>query len=252
MEQIYNDYELNLSANRIKDNVDEIAESMSFMIGGNQQSNSSKSEAIFKKIGETPIDFAKNFYRSNINDLRFIKSKVGSFDDIYKELSDGVVMTLVGIIKFPVTFARMMTMASDIKSSKSSPEVQQVRNNLTEGAKLLSEIAQMDISIEVKTAINSLQNEIKSIEKKLDPSSGCFIATCVYEDYNHSNVITLRIFRDLYLSKNLVGRLIIRIYYSISPLLIFLFNITWVKSLSKYILSQFVNHINKSYYAKQQ
>ncbi len=250
MEKAYSDYELNQTANRIIKRVDDIAKSMSSMMGANSFGSSPNMGNIFQKVGEYPIDFAKEFYRSNINDLRYIKSKVGSFDETYKELSDGVVMTVVGLVKFPVSFARLMTAAGDIKSQKNSPELLKARRNLTEGAQLLSEVAQQDISIEVKTAINSLQNDIKAIEKKLDPSSGCYIATSIYKDYDHPNVLTLRCFRDMYLSKSVAGNAMIRIYYFLSPSMISLFRNKYINYATKFILDYFTKHINKVEYGK--
>jgi hypothetical protein len=45
----------------------------------------------------------------------------------------------------------------------------------------------------------------------------CFIATAVYGDLNHPKVITLRRFRDRVLTKNSLGRAVIRLYYHLGP-----------------------------------
>ena len=47
--------------------------------------------------------------------------------------------------------------------------------------------------------------------------SGCFIATATMKDYNHPIVIDLRNFRDMFLLKNIFGRIFIRIYYYFGP-----------------------------------
>lgn len=47
--------------------------------------------------------------------------------------------------------------------------------------------------------------------------SACFIATAVYEDYNHPNVIILRNFRDNYLLTNSIGSKFVQFYYRYSP-----------------------------------
>jgi len=54
-------------------------------------------------------------------------------------------------------------------------------------------------------------------------SGGCYIATMVYGDYEHPQVLVLREFRDNFLAQFLLGRLFIRFYYKFSP--------GWVKSL---------------------
>ena len=64
-----------------------------------------------------------------------------------------------------------------------------------------------------------------SIKDMSQPSSnsGCYIATMVYGDYEHPQVLVLREFRDNFLAKFLLGRLFIRFYYKYSP--------GWVKAL---------------------
>lgn len=48
-------------------------------------------------------------------------------------------------------------------------------------------------------------------------SDGCFIATAVYGDYDHPQVLKLRHFRDSTLRKSLLGRCFISFYYSVGP-----------------------------------
>ena len=68
------------------------------------------------------------------------------------------------------------------------------------------------------------------------PSSnnGCYIATMVYGNYEHPQVLVLRKFRDDFLSNFLLGRLFIRFYYKYSP--------GWVKSLKH---NKFINKLIK-------
>lgn len=47
--------------------------------------------------------------------------------------------------------------------------------------------------------------------------SNCFIATAVYEDYNHPKVKVLRTFRDDYLLTNELGTKFVEAYYKYSP-----------------------------------
>ena len=49
-------------------------------------------------------------------------------------------------------------------------------------------------------------------------ASACYIATMVYGDYNHPQVIALRRFRDNTLRKSSIGRAFISFYYKNSPL----------------------------------
>lgn len=47
--------------------------------------------------------------------------------------------------------------------------------------------------------------------------TNCFIATAVYEDYNHPQVMILRQFRDKYLLQNKNGKKFVELYYKYSP-----------------------------------
>ena len=53
--------------------------------------------------------------------------------------------------------------------------------------------------------------------KKSERKQECYIATAVYGSYDAPQVIALRRYRDESLSKNILGRLFIRIYYKLSP-----------------------------------
>lgn len=76
-------------------------------------------------------------------------------------------------------------------------------------------------------------------------SSGCYIATCVYGSYDCPQVWTLRRYRDEQLSYNVFGRIFIRTYYLISPVLVRWFgSCKWFKRLWKPILDRMVNSLN--------
>lgn len=48
---------------------------------------------------------------------------------------------------------------------------------------------------------------------------GCFVATCAYGNADHPDVMFLRLYRDLELSRHAAGRLFIRFYYALGPYL---------------------------------
>jgi hypothetical protein len=51
-------------------------------------------------------------------------------------------------------------------------------------------------------------------------SSGCYVATSVYGDYDAPQVQVLRRWRDQTLSRSSLGRSFVRFYYSVSPSLV--------------------------------
>ena len=73
----------------------------------------------------------------------------------------------------------------------------------------------------------------------------CYIATAVYGSYNCPQVWTLRRYRDFTLSQTWYGRTFIRLYYAISPILVFLFGKTkWFKKLWKPKLDRMIRELN--------
>lgn len=79
-------------------------------------------------------------------------------------------------------------------------------------------------------------------------TEGCYIATMVYEDYNHPKVLELRSFRDNFLNKNYVGRNFIKLYYLYSPKVVKrLENKKNVTKIIKKILDKFIYLIENKY-----
>ena len=65
-----------------------------------------------------------------------------------------------------------------------------------------------------------------SANKQTQPASqkeGCYIATCVYGSYDCPQVRLLRRFRDEHMKKTPAGRIFIRLYYAVSPVLVLCF-----------------------------
>lgn len=65
--------------------------------------------------------------------------------------------------------------------------------------------------------ISTYSNSNSSTQKE---SEGCYIATMVYGDYDHSQVLVLRKFRDDKLLTNIPGRIFVKLYYWTSPKLV--------------------------------
>ena len=76
-------------------------------------------------------------------------------------------------------------------------------------------------------------------------SGGCYIATAVYGSYDCPQVWTLRRYRDDTLAKTVGGRLFIKSYYLISPIVVKYFGKTeWFKNFCKPKLDRFVRKLN--------
>ena len=96
-------------------------------------------------------------------------------------------------------------------------------NDIVETSHVVSsifrEVYQCGGNLEFKAEgdLSSLSNTTKV--KTTKKSGSCFVATAVYEDYDHPQVIRLRAFRDHFLSGSALGRILIRIYYVVGPFL---------------------------------
>lgn len=132
-------------------------------------------------------------------------------------------------------------------------------NCMLRAEKMLDEISLMDTSISFKNTLEVFKTDFYDKNKKVEDKyisittgktkdssekSGCYIATMVYKDYDHPNVLTLREFRDKKLSKNFLGRIFIRIYYFTSPKFVSVFkNNKRVNSTIRKILDRIVQKI---------
>lgn len=67
-----------------------------------------------------------------------------------------------------------------------------------------------------------LKEALEYVDKIVPPATykkteGCFVATACYGDYDASEVLVLRCYRDNVLQQSKVGRLMVRLYYRLSP-----------------------------------
>lgn len=96
--------------------------------------------------------------------------------------------------------------------------------------------ARKDFSVTAKPWKNAY-----SLDNKKDGKGACYIATCVYGSYDCPQVWTLRRYRDLILSQNVLGRIFIHTYYLVSPSLVNWFgSYSWFRIIFKKILDYFV------------
>lgn len=102
---------------------------------------------------------------------------------------------------------------------------------------------------EVVETASGIPTNSSSTGKASVSGGGCYIATCVYGSYDCSQVWRLRRYRDNYLDKSFLGRLFIKVYYSISPKLVKLFgNKEWFRKPIKRILDRKIKKLERKGY----
>jgi len=197
-------------------------------------------EFIYEKAKDELLSVEESF------DKLWVEKLIESFNNLYYVLDSGTNKKL----KAPFTKQEFYSMISvqalyniddleDDFSLKikniSGVDYQKFRNsneeNYFENFKI--EISKINESFELNSLMHDLtyiyQLRIKSIDyynRLIDEKEveGCYIATCIYKDYNHPNVLVLRVFRDNYLSSSIFGALFIKFYYKLSPALVKLCN----------------------------
>ena len=76
-----------------------------------------------------------------------------------------------------------------------------------------------------KRKMTAVHKKRYGVSKK-SSKKGCYVATCVYGSYDCPEVWTLRRYRDYSLENHWYGRLFIRIYYAVSPVMVKVFGKT--------------------------
>ena len=73
----------------------------------------------------------------------------------------------------------------------------------------------------------------------------CYIATSIYGDYDHPKVIILRRFRDKTLKGSFIGKILVVIYYKISPTIVKIFGSqSYFRKPVKYLLDKLTDYLD--------
>ena len=93
--------------------------------------------------------------------------------------------------------------------------------------------------------ITTTDEVINNLKKRNNNPGACYIATAVYGSYDCPEVWTLRRFRDYSLDATWYGRLFIRSYYAISPILVQWFGqCAWFKKVWRKPLDRLVDNLH--------
>lgn len=163
------------------------------------------------------IQNAKSLISSCEPKLLMIKAVLGRDDDLYLQVSGAVVEHSLGMTIQVVNKAQ-----EDVGAKRKT--LSSLTATIASTASLLTAMSRLDMSNDVRQRFNEnkkilekIGSSLQSINGSGGTSGGCYVATMAYGSYDHPKVMILRKYRDEKLSKTRGGRLIVRLYYNLSP-----------------------------------
>lgn len=165
--------------------------------------------------------------------LNNVKSVLGSTDELYLGLSSRIASDAQGmcvseINKLQEKFANTYDNATKIAA------ILLLKERVNEAWDVTTTIGSMDLRQDFRTRYTQNRTSLSNLKTQLaavntgggrssggsSGSSGCYIATMAYGDYDHPQVMILRQFRDEVLDKSAFGKWFIKTYYYFSPRLV--------------------------------
>ena len=165
--------------------------------------------------------------------LNNVKSVLGSTDELYLGLSSRIASDAQGmcvseINKLQEKFANTYDNATKIAA------ILLLKERVNEAWDVTTTIGSMDLRQDFRTRYTQNRTSLSNLKTQLaavntgggrssggsSGSSGCYIATMAYGDYDHPQVMILRQFRDEVLDRSALGKWFIKTYYHYSPKLV--------------------------------
>jgi hypothetical protein len=189
--------------------------------------------------------------------LNNVKSVLGSTDELYLGLSSRIASDAQGmcvseINKLQERFANTYDNATKVAA------ILLLKERVNEAWDVTTTIGSMDLRQDFRTRYSQNRTSLSNLKTQLaavntgggrssggsSGSSGCYIATMAYGDYDHPQVMILRQFRDEVLDKSALGKWFIKTYYHYSPKLVErLKNKRTLNSIIRKALNQFIKLI---------
>jgi hypothetical protein len=194
------------------------------------------------------IDNANLLLSSARPHLANIKNVLGVNDSLYLGLSSRVASDAQQMV-VTVVNAYQKVISDSYSQVDKMTGFFALKQKVEEAWSVITTIGNMDVVPEFRSQYNTNKSSLSNLRSQLSQigtgssgrssggssssgKSGCYIATMVYGNYDHPQVIVLRRFRDNVLAKHTLGLNFISFYYKHSP--------SWVENLKDKI---FVNRI---------
>jgi hypothetical protein len=201
---------------------------------------------------------AKHFLGKTKPHLENIKGILGRTDELYLGVSSRVASDAQGMCVAEINRLQEAVTSTFDQVSRITG-IFKLKMGVDAAWEVTSMIDKMDLRTDFRKHHAANSNSLYELKSQLDKvnmgqnsgsnnnsggSSGCYIATMAYGDYEHPQVIVLREFRDSVLDKSMVGKWFIKTYYHYSPKLVeVLKNKKTVNSLIRQTLNQLIKII---------
>lgn len=222
-------------------NINKVHQINSFDIDFNKITKDAKTDLNLHRYRFTQLT---NIQKYNFSGILFVKSRIIKEDLVYLFYSDSN-------FKFKYIYEKVCKLPKieGIHTNKidSSLTIREL-NDLKQFAGLVSEQSFVDRKFQnlIEHKINLGLKAQNSLKKD---NEFCYIATMVYEDYNHPDVIVLRKFRDNFLKKYYFGRKAIKFYYLYSPYFVnFVSNKLFLRKITKAVIIKIVKFLKQNHF----
>ncbi len=234
--------------NRIEENSEALQEWVDDKPSREKQKNIGEEVAfITRKLqefldGQISISASTDLVTSCKPKLTTIKNELGTHDEFYLQISSVIANNALGVL------IEINNRAHE-KAEQGAIELSTFKNTVSSIISAIDTIEILDMTIDIRSRFNMNKKAINDLHSQLSEhtqssSGGCYIATMAYGDYNHPQVIALRKYRDDRLSRLILGRLFVNIYYAISPHLVrMLKNQKCLNRVIRHLLDRWVKHI---------
>jgi hypothetical protein len=177
----------------------------------------------YDKKSET-VTNAKQLLASARPYLNNVKNVLGSNDELYLGLSSRIASDAQGMLVSEVNKLQEKFSNSYDNATKIAA-ISLLKQKVNEAYEVTTTIGGMDLRQDFRVRYTTNRNSLSNLKTQLanvntgsgGSSTGCYIATMAYGNYDHPQVMVLREFRDEVLSKSQFGKWFIKTYYHYSP-----------------------------------
>jgi len=166
MESFYENNLANITANDIKEKIDEVSNAIMSNIPGSTISEnlSVRQKEILEKYYERGVNVGEVLYKNCINLLNGLNLMVGSNDEIYQELSSGLVFIVSNCVRSSLNKINMLMITPDFKHNKALSR--NLSQELQDCKVLMNYISELPVVYDLKPAVDENFHLLSVVQKK--------------------------------------------------------------------------------------